>query len=80
MSEFPYDREFNPPMPVCRISLTYAATGRSVDLPGIMDSGADGTIVPLRHLRTLGARRSASLCREPAQSMGRDTTGVPLHG
>jgi predicted aspartyl protease len=58
MIEFPYDDTYSPPVPVCQVSFSVARTGRSVGpLGAILDTGADGTLVPQRHLDAIGARR-----------------------
>jgi predicted aspartyl protease len=45
-------------VPVCQVSFSVARTGRSVGpLGAILDTGADGTLVPQRHLDAIGARR-----------------------
>ena len=58
MSEYPYDTTYDPPIPVCNVTLTAPATGYSVELTAIVDTGADGTIVPVHHLGEIGARRA----------------------
>jgi predicted aspartyl protease len=58
MSNFPYDTTYDPPLPVCDVLLTAVPTGRRVELTAIIDTGADGTIVPVRYLRGIGARRA----------------------
>lgn len=57
MITFPYDETYDPAAPVCQINFSVAATGSSVSLPAIIDTGADATIVPLEYLRQIGARR-----------------------
>jgi len=58
MIEFPYDDAYQPPAPLCQVSLSVARTGQSVGpLDAILDTGADGTLVPQRYLETIGARR-----------------------
>jgi len=57
MTEFNYDSAYEPAMPVCRVTIVSAATGRRVTSNAIMDTGADATIVPTRMLRPIGARR-----------------------
>jgi predicted aspartyl protease len=58
MNEYPYDTAYDPPMPVCDVVLTAPATGRQVVLTAIVDTGADGTIIPVRYLHESGARRA----------------------
>lgn len=57
MTEFIYDAAYEPAMPVCRVTIVSAATGRRVTADAIMDTGADATIVPISMLRPIGARR-----------------------
>ena len=58
MIEFPYDVAYWPPAPACQVSFSVARTGHSVGpLNAILDTGADGTLVPQRHLDIIGARR-----------------------
>ncbi len=54
---YDYDLAFSPSMPVVPIKI-----GRSLALPtlvltALVDSGADGSIIPLRYLREIQARR-----------------------
>jgi predicted aspartyl protease len=58
MIEFPYDDGYSPPMPVCEVSFSVPHTGQSTGpFEGILDTGADGTLVPQDHLEAIGARR-----------------------
>mgnify|MGYP001820163023 FL=1 len=58
MIEFPYDGSYSPPVPVCQVSFSVARTGQSIGpLSAILDTGADGTLVPQRYLDAIGARR-----------------------
>jgi predicted aspartyl protease len=58
MIEFPYDTAYSPPAPVCEVTFSVAHTGQSVGpLNATLDTGADGTLVPERHLEAIGARR-----------------------
>ena len=46
---------FVPPAPVAAITITHPATGRrQLDVPMLIDTGADVTILPLRPVRELG--------------------------
>ncbi len=58
MNEYPYDATYDPPIPICNVALIAPSTGRRVTLAAIVDTGADGTIVPVYHLQGIGARRS----------------------
>jgi hypothetical protein len=44
MNEFPYDKGYDPALPVCEITLIVNPTGQSVKLTAILDTGADATI------------------------------------
>jgi predicted aspartyl protease len=57
MTEFPYDTGYDPALPVCDIVMSAESMGRRLQLTAIIDTGADGTIVPIRHLQEIGARR-----------------------
>jgi len=58
MIEFPYNDAYQPPAPACQVSFSAARTGQSVGpLDAILDTGADGTLVPQRYLEMIGARR-----------------------
>lgn len=57
MSEYSYLRSYDPALPVCELSLTARVTGRLVTTQAIIDTGADGTIVPTALLNQIGARR-----------------------
>ncbi len=58
MKDCPYDATYDPPIPICDVTLMVPATGRHAELSAIVDTGADGTIVPIRYLRRVGARRA----------------------
>ena len=58
MIEFPYDDAYSPPVPVCQVSLSVPHTGQATGpLSAILDTGADGTLVPQHYLDAIGARR-----------------------
>ena len=58
MNECPYDVSYDPPAPACDVVLVSPMTERRVTLTAIVDTGADGTIVPVCHLQKIGARRA----------------------
>jgi len=58
MTEFPYDTSCDPALPICGVVLTAISTGRRVKLIATIDTGADGTIIPVRYLQEIGARRA----------------------
>lgn len=57
MITFPYSSLYDPAIPVCEITLMGANQEERVTLPGIIDTGADATLVPIIHLQAIGARR-----------------------
>ena len=57
MTAYPYDETYDPAVPHCEVTLIENVTGLQVSLDGIVDTGADGTIIPIRYLRQVGARR-----------------------
>lgn len=52
-----YDASYSPTMPVVEITIGNPENGMNQDLLAIIDSGSDGTIVPLRALHRLGLPR-----------------------
>jgi hypothetical protein len=54
---FDYDTSYFPALPVVEIEIRYAKSEPSLSLRAIVDSGADATIVPLRYLQQVRARR-----------------------
>lgn len=58
MNEFHYSAQYDPPLPVCDVVMTVPSTGLRVPLRATIDTGADGTIMPVRYLRQIGARRA----------------------
>lgn len=58
MKEYPYDTAYDPPIPACSVVLTGPSNDRRVTLAAVLDTGADGTIVPVRYLQEIGARRA----------------------
>ncbi|MCB9431256.1 MAG: retroviral-like aspartic protease family protein [Ardenticatenaceae bacterium] len=52
-----YDSGFSPPMPVIEIQIQRRAGQSAITLTAIVDSGADATMIPLRYLRQLRARK-----------------------
>ncbi len=58
MSEYPYDATYDPPIPVCDVTLLAPSTDHRTSLTAILDTGADSTIIPVQHLREIGARRA----------------------
>jgi predicted aspartyl protease len=62
MHEFPYDSACDPAVPVCDVTLTAKPTGQQVKLKAIIDTGADGTIIPIQFLqKKCNARHAAGL-------------------
>ncbi|MFQ5595836.1 MAG: retroviral-like aspartic protease family protein [Anaerolineae bacterium] len=58
MTVFPFDSTYHPALPVCDVALIAPPTGYRVELTAIIDTGADGTIVPIEFLQQIGARRA----------------------
>jgi hypothetical protein len=54
---FDYDSRFRPPMPAVTIRVGRALSATTLELPAIVDSGADATSLPLPYLQQIGARR-----------------------
>ena len=53
-----YNIEYNPPIPILSIQLAFPDESfRIGPINGFVDTGADGTIVPLRYVRLLRAPR-----------------------
>jgi hypothetical protein len=58
VNEFRYDAECDPPLPVCDVVPIVPSTDLRVPLTATIDTGADGTIIPVRYLRQIGTRRA----------------------
>ena len=56
MTTIPYSLMYDPPAPTCDVILE-SAEGERVTLTALIDTGADATLVPVSHLRVIGARR-----------------------
>lgn len=54
---YEYDTSYNPAMPVVEIVIGRALGERSLTLVAVVDTGADATIIPVRQLRQVSARR-----------------------
>lgn len=55
-----YRTDFSPPIPVLPVRLYSPVTERSTDpVLGLVDTGSDATIVPLRYLLAIGAQETA---------------------
>jgi len=55
---YQYDASYNPAMPIVDIEIGRAMDEVSVSLTALIDSGADATIIPMRFLQQIRARRS----------------------
>jgi len=55
---YDYNSEYHPSMPMVELSIGLPSANTTLRLGGIVDSGADATIIPVRYLLELGARRS----------------------
>ncbi len=58
---FDYDRDYTPSMPVADIKIGRPRTAPFLGLRAILDSGADATIIPVIHLKQVGARKTAKV-------------------
>ncbi len=56
--QFPFNAALYPPIPVCELRLRTSAGRESESLMGIIDTGADATIIPIRLLQQISARRN----------------------
>jgi hypothetical protein len=54
---YDYDRSYNPSIPIVEIKIGQPWTTPLLPLTALVDSGADGSIIPLQYLRQVGARR-----------------------
>jgi predicted aspartyl protease len=71
MYTYDYDFSFSPSMPVVDVALMPIARNREpVRITAMIDSGADGTLVPLSQLRAIKAHRAG-------QVILRTVTGAP---
>jgi predicted aspartyl protease len=55
---YEYDTTYRPPAPMAELMIGPALSEPALELIALVDSGADATSVPLRHLETIDARRS----------------------
>lgn len=53
-----YNSDYHPAMPMVEASIGLPMVDAAFDASGIVDSGADATIIPVRHLQETGARRT----------------------
>jgi hypothetical protein len=53
-----YNSDYHPAMPMGELSVGLPLGDMLITLQAIVDSGADATMIPLEHLRQIGARRS----------------------
>lgn len=59
MPSFPYSDKFDPPAPSCQLYLSATRRRRRVGpLSAMLDTGADGTLVPQKYLDEIGATRT----------------------
>lgn len=55
-SHFEYDSRYLPPAPVISVTVDgYSPTSGTTTIQALVDSGADGTLLPLRILERVGA-------------------------
>ncbi len=72
-----YDSSYSPSMPVVDITLSNEAGDRYADLVAIVDSGADGSYMPLDVLRQLGCERVGYVTARGVSGIG---MRMPLFG
>jgi clan AA aspartic protease len=53
-TRFAYDKSLDPPAPIVPVRVGGPASEHAVMLPMLVDTGADGTLVPARIVRRLG--------------------------
>lgn len=53
-----YDNTYHPAMPAVEFAIGPALGELSLDLVGLVDSGADATIIPINYLQAIKARRT----------------------
>lgn len=58
---YDYDSSFIPSMPIVEIKIGRSLTQPELPLNALIDSGADGTIIPVRFLNQIRARAEKSL-------------------
>ena len=59
MTSFPFNNDYDPPAPSCHVLIS--ATRRKLTIgpfPAMLDTGADGTLVPQKYLEEIGATRT----------------------
>ena len=54
---YEYDISYIPAMPVVELVVGKASSVPVLSLKALVDSGSDGTIIPLEHLKQIGARK-----------------------
>lgn len=64
-----YNSDYYPAMPVVELSLGLPLSEATLEVRAIVDSGADATMIPVRILQEVGARRSR-------KALMRGVTGV----
>jgi hypothetical protein len=55
-----YDNSYNPSIPAIEVQIYSQDEQKSLNLKAIVDSGADVSMIPTRHLRQLGIRKRRS--------------------
>ncbi len=58
---YEYDNDYIPAMPIVNIEIGRAMGAASFALKALVDSGADATIIPVRSLQEIRARRSRKM-------------------
>jgi len=82
MNDYRYDATYDPPIPVCNVTLIAPATNQRADLTAIVDTGADGTIRANSHRPaksgSCGSERTAPGPRFLIPAQGEDWSGWML--
>ena len=58
---YAYSSEYNPAMPIVEIEVGRATAETTLQLQALVDSGADATMIPIKTLQEIGARRSRKM-------------------
>jgi hypothetical protein len=67
-----YDSHYHPAMPMIEVRLQRRSDEAGMTVKAIVDSGSDGTIIPLRYLHSLKARKGRTTWLSSVGARGRD--------
>ena len=77
MGFYDYSADYVPPMPVCQIFLGPGGGEPTIGpLEAVIDTGADVTVIPTKHLRQVGAKR---VSQGRARSLWGDSRAVDVY-